>query len=70
MDRRTDMTQLTFGFRNFANAPKNKITGFTDISIETSECSKPEHQRTRRRGYVWPVQFPIYLESAWHYMSK
>jgi hypothetical protein len=34
-DRRTDMTQLTVAFLNFAKAPKNKVTGFTDIDTET-----------------------------------
>ena len=34
-DRRTDMTQLIVAFRNFANEPKNKVTGFTDIDTET-----------------------------------
>jgi len=30
-DRLTDMTQLIVAFRNFANAPKIQVTGFTYI---------------------------------------
>jgi hypothetical protein len=30
-DRRTDMTKLTVGFRNFANAPNNPIKFFNEL---------------------------------------
>jgi len=68
-DRRTDMTQLTICIRNFANAPKNKITGFTDRHRDV-RMQQTRHQRATRRGYVWLVQFPVYFERVWHYVWK
>jgi len=40
-DRRTDMTQLIIAFRNFANAPKNRLSllGMTPIFLDGSADS-------------------------------
>ena len=33
-DRQTDVTKLTVAFRNFANAPKNTYTYYTDLFLK------------------------------------